>query len=124
MSAPNIYTCASINLGQQFYFSDDVSSETGLCRIGFLLNINMTILKSFWIIIHHRSNSISALFFFFCMFVCLLSILHPFNAFVCLYLVVVCITLLQCFCLFVCILLIVLHPCNVFLNFFKNYILL
>jgi hypothetical protein len=98
--------------------SDNVSLE--LVYVGWDFgDIVVTMLKSFWIIICHRSS----------------SILASFLSFGCLYFVV-CITLLQCFCLFVscclyytlamflfvCILLFVLHPCNVCFVFFWSII--
>jgi hypothetical protein len=57
--------------------------------MGILVIVTVTILKSFWIVIRHRSNSNSELFF-------LLSVLYPFNIFVCLYLLVL-LALFECF---------------------------
>jgi len=67
---------------------------TGLCRMGILAIVIVTIPESFRIIICHRSNSNSESFFF------LLSILHPFNVFIYLYFVVF-LTFFQCFYLIV-----------------------
>jgi hypothetical protein len=73
--------------------------KTSLCRMNSLVIIIATILKSFWIIICHRSNSILKLYIFW--YVCiLLFVLHTFNVFVCLYFVVW-FTSFQCYFYFV-----------------------
>jgi len=62
--------------------------DIGLCKMGILVIVVMTILNSFWIIICHRANSNSELFpvvylaLFQQMSICiLLFFLHPFNVF-------------------------------------------
>jgi hypothetical protein len=40
------------------YYSDNISLELGLCRMGILVIVTTTILESFWSIICHKSNFI------------------------------------------------------------------
>ncbi len=66
--------------------------QNGLCRMGILVIVIVTISKSFQIIICHRSNSILKLF--------LVVYLCPFNVFVYLYIVIL-LTPFQCFFSFI-----------------------
>jgi len=69
---------------------------TSLCRMGILVIVTITIIESFRIIIHHKSNSFKIYF--------LKSILHPFNGFIYLYFYII-FTSFQCFFpLLICIL--------------------